>query len=309
MRTNSVMFCGFVLLALSTSITTPASAEIQFLLQSRFVEAGAEATDDIDYDSQSQHIPASGFAPFNEVAQAYGNMGGSGSAASGFQRTTLLPHAIHGFGSHSAWAEVFAEVGSSWASGASRCNIDFRLLEGSPITFQGYVEAYDNGGVAVILGDGTNTYYEYVFNDPNVNDHLDFNESGWLPAGDYHLTLETSGYSNGLPFQNQYAFGAFDVSLILGSATGVGGITHAPSTVTRAYPNPFQSATRIVPSSTARELNVYDLAGRLVRRWMTSEVIEWDGTDQAGRKLAPGVYFVRGVGNATEEPLKLVRVR
>jgi hypothetical protein len=228
-----------------------------------------------------------------------------GCAASGFQRSTLALHAIHVFESHSAYTEVFAEVGSGWASGASRCNIDFHLDQGETVTLRGFVESYDNGGAVVILFSGSKEIYA-IYSGPN--EHLDFDDFFGLSAGDYHLTVETSGYTNGFAFQNQYSFGSIDVSLILSSATDAPAIA-APSAGPLASPNPFRAFTKIRAPAGARELGVYDLGGRLVRSWRAETAVEWDGTDEQGRAVPAGVYFLRAGGEDRSDSVKLVRVR
>lgn len=76
-----------------------------------------------------------------------------------------------------------------------------------------------------------------------------------------------------------------------------------------AYPNPFHEQTRIrcsildtryvIPNLT---LMIYDACGRMVKRFDPVSSIEnqesevsWDGTDQYGRQLGSGVYFLKCV--------------
>jgi len=69
-----------------------------------------------------------------------------------------------------------------------------------------------------------------------------------------------------------------------------------------AYPNPFNPSTRVdfsLGEAGHASLRVYDLAGRRVRTLVDAELeagaheFEWDGRDDAGRRLPSGVYFVR----------------
>lgn len=69
---------------------------------------------------------------------------------------------------------------------------------------------------------------------------------------------------------------------------------------TKAYPNPFQSKTTIsytLPESGEVIINLYDNSGRLIRnllfapQYAGENKIEWDGTNNAGVPLRPGVYF------------------
>jgi FlgD Ig-like domain/NHL repeat len=73
-------------------------------------------------------------------------------------------------------------------------------------------------------------------------------------------------------------------------------------------PNPFRSGTAIrfsVPAgATSFDLRVFDIAGRLVRQLDGGAIApgvhvrNWDGTDQAGRAVRAGIYFVQlGVGD------------
>ncbi|MDH3197391.1 MAG: T9SS type A sorting domain-containing protein, partial [Candidatus Krumholzibacteria bacterium] len=70
----------------------------------------------------------------------------------------------------------------------------------------------------------------------------------------------------------------------------------------RAYPNPFGTAATIafdLPEAMEAEVTVFDAAGRAVRRLehrgyeFGTNRLEWDGRDDAGRRVASGVYFVR----------------
>jgi DNA/RNA endonuclease YhcR with UshA esterase domain len=69
------------------------------------------------------------------------------------------------------------------------------------------------------------------------------------------------------------------------------------------FPNPFNPLTTIrfeVPSATQVTLEVYNVAGALVRTLMSSErmdrgswVVPWDGTDDGGLGVPSGAYFAR----------------
>jgi hypothetical protein len=67
-------------------------------------------------------------------------------------------------------------------------------------------------------------------------------------------------------------------------------------------PNPFrdriefQLSPGIAQSAERRELTIYDVSGRLIRSFALCPMLSalcWDGTDQSGRKVSAGIYFVR----------------
>lgn len=82
-------------------------------------------------------------------------------------------------------------------------------------------------------------------------------------------------------------------------------------------PNPFREAAMIAystPASARVAIGVYDVNGRLVRTVFSGQVdagthqVAWDGRDDAGAKVARGVYFCRmnaGEFSATEKVVLL----
>lgn len=86
-------------------------------------------------------------------------------------------------------------------------------------------------------------------------------------------------------------------------------------------PNPFRGRTLLhlnVSGRGTRSLTVYDVSGRLVRdlsgfvptgAGLTSFKVSWDGTDQAGRQVPAGVYFVRLATEDTAAVEKAVLLR
>lgn len=78
------------------------------------------------------------------------------------------------------------------------------------------------------------------------------------------------------------------------------------ATLGRNSPNPFGGATTIrfaLAAAGPVDLAVYDLAGRLVRRLARGEqtagdhFVTWRGDDEAGHRVAAGVYFYRLTAN------------
>jgi hypothetical protein len=68
-----------------------------------------------------------------------------------------------------------------------------------------------------------------------------------------------------------------------------------------AYPNPFNPYTTLsftLPTATAYRMNIYNVAGQLVRNYEGTgnvglNVITWDGKDNAGSDVSSGVYFYK----------------
>jgi hypothetical protein len=88
-----------------------------------------------------------------------------------------------------------------------------------------------------------------------------------------------------------------------GVTTGVEPTSRASAArLLRNYPNPFNPRTTVdftLAGDAATTLRVYDASGRLVRTLLDSYVaagrhsISWDGSDDGGRSVASGVYFLR----------------
>ena len=82
-----------------------------------------------------------------------------------------------------------------------------------------------------------------------------------------------------------------------------------------ARPNPFRFRCRIeLPGEKAAvtAAAVYDLQGKLVRKWEPSSPVGslvWDGRDAAGRRLPAGVYLARVQAGGTWRSARLVLLR
>ncbi len=73
-------------------------------------------------------------------------------------------------------------------------------------------------------------------------------------------------------------------------------------TIDGAFPNPMQESTRLrfqAPEGGNGQVEVFDVAGRLVHSFELGSVgpgqveVPWDGRDQSGNRVAPGVYLYR----------------
>jgi len=97
------------------------------------------------------------------------------------------------------------------------------------------------------------------------------------------------------------------------TAAGAGDVLPAGVSL-KVYPNPFNQGAKILTPGYGY-LVVYDIRGRMVRSWgspldrATRAVTTfWDGTDNKGRRLASGIYFVQyGVSTANRARVVLLR--
>jgi flagellar hook assembly protein FlgD len=89
---------------------------------------------------------------------------------------------------------------------------------------------------------------------------------------------------------------------------GLGDLSTGTALLNRAVPNPFSGSTafsyRVADGGSKVDVGVYNVAGRLVKTLASGSqdagvfTVTWDGTDAAGVRMAPGVYFLRSrVGN------------
>jgi hypothetical protein len=102
------------------------------------------------------------------------------------------------------------------------------------------------------------------------------------------------------------------------ATTSVPGEFRVPKTGILSSPNPFITGTSLAFTLAQAEpvsLEVYDFSGRLVRSLVRSWLepgprrVEWDGRDNGGRRMAPGVYFARLRTRAGTQEARLVKVQ
>ncbi len=134
---------------------------------------------------------------------------------------------------------------------------------------------------------------------------------------------------DGLLPSGYYATGVEDRANLMGNilsyfgetpvGPGTGVVEGATSALSHAYPNPFNPSTRIAYSVSETgpvSIEVYDIAGRVVRTLLDTELaggatgyVVWDGTDNAGERCASGVYFYRiaAPGFATSRKMVMLK--
>lgn len=81
-------------------------------------------------------------------------------------------------------------------------------------------------------------------------------------------------------------------------------------TAFRAWPNPFAGSVTLAPAASGiTGASVYDNTGRLVRTLAGTGALVWDGRDESGKLVSPGVYFCRATGPGRTAETKLILTR
>jgi hypothetical protein len=121
--------------------------------------------------------------------------------------------------------------------------------------------------------------------------------------GSYWITIMQGGATENMIFK------------VVGFNYGTGveepkpGLPTADRLVVRAQPNPFTGSTNLsvrLPAAGSVNLKVYDNNGRIVRTLAgntavgTQVMFPWDGRNERGQTVPPGIYFYR-VRSATAE--------
>ncbi len=115
---------------------------------------------------------------------------------------------------------------------------------------------------------------------------------------------------------------SFYLAEIQGTAGGsVDAVTaEAPVAAMHVAPNPFTTTAAVrfaAPAEGAARLEVMDVAGRRVRSLDAgsgpagngTRTVVWDGRDERGQAITPGVYFVRLATNAGTQVERVVHIR
>ena len=75
-----------------------------------------------------------------------------------------------------------------------------------------------------------------------------------------------------------------------------------------AYPNPFNSKIKITVGGDmglVDEISIFNITGRRVENVPVEKEIVWDGTNESGKPLSSGIYFIK-VGTGTASILKKI---
>ncbi|NOZ61213.1 MAG: T9SS type A sorting domain-containing protein [Calditrichaeota bacterium] len=140
--------------------------------------------------------------------------------------------------------------------------------------------------------------------------------------GDYHTGVYLSGYSSDPAQRSFYLSTGVDLTgqdfvLSPGSGVAVKDRILQPTTIHlfQNFPNPFNPTTQIrfeLPQPEHVTLSVFNASGQLVKVLQNGRIsagsheIEWDGTDQFGRKVVSGVYFYQLKINNFQEVKRMI---
>jgi hypothetical protein len=234
------------------------------------------------------------------------------------------------------------EIGGTWDGDVMFCNVNDQawteadsaqhiinlplsdsVLQGSGFGDSvGFTQSVDITDVFLVDYNASNMFCTFKLKDPDdgtfnpMPGSYPINSADTLGLGNtafgFHIYFYPSEYSNAPPWLevNYHATGIEESPL------------DDPVKVIKVYPNPFRSEVRIqisevrsdyCPLSSDLCLHIYDLAGRLVRELylvpgnskLATEV-SWDGRNSAGKRVAPGIYFLVRDGFA---PVQMVRMR
>lgn len=159
---------------------------------------------------------------------------------------------------------------------------------------------------------GTDWLWECINADPLFCDPVDCSEAP-TTFGDYHLDAA----SPCLPAQTGgRIYGIYGQGCdIYTSVAGGGGSLLGARPGIVAYPNPFGGEVTLrcsLPGAAAEPIVIYDLRGRLVRTVGIADrsgALVWNGTDDRGRGVPAGTYFVRSGTGEKSAVRKITIVR
>lgn len=159
-----------------------------------------------------------------------------------------------------------------------------------------------------------------------TSDHIAFRSTsaGRIPS----VLLLESGHGDNPHYHNcsdlvdyvDFDYVSDSAKAALGTAARLAGFTSSETPVRaalhRSYPNPFFSSTRIefeLPQVMDVKMTVYDAAGRRVATLIDDGAVGpgklyylWDGTNDAGRRIASGIYFLRFRAGNTDSVRKII---
>lgn len=159
-----------------------------------------------------------------------------------------------------------------------------------------------------------------------------------IPEGDYYIKVDrmpysTAYYGNTTELDNatpvsmgeagNFSVNNVDVELIPMSTTSVeedGNVTNVPGNfeLMQNYPNPFNPTTAIryaLPEASHVTLKIYNLRGELVKTLVDgyqaalTYQVTWNGYNEAGQKVAAGVYLYQLQAGNHKQTMRLILLK
>ena len=237
---------------------------------------------------------------------------------------------------------VFGGDGNIYAAGHSAG--DFTVISLTSMGDTNWTYRYDgpgNGGdvaYSIVYGDDGDIYAAGYSTGSGTD--YDFFVISLTSAGDTNWTYRYDGPESDTDEAISIVYGDDGNIYAAGNSTGSGtdrdftvislnpiiGVEEEPSPLEAASclyqntPNPFYLTTKISFSIGRRaectELKIFDLTGRLVKSFplhttysLLPTVISWDGTNDLGEKVSPGVYFYKLKSGEYTSVRKMILVR
>lgn len=85
-----------------------------------------------------------------------------------------------------------------------------------------------------------------------------------------------------------------------------------PAIEIKAWPMPFSESLNISTSAKSQgtpKISIYNSRGQMIREYIGSDQINWDGKDSQGRDSANGIYFIRATQDNASATTKVIRVK
>lgn len=186
-----------------------------------------------------------------------------------------------------------------------------RWLEYDPATLAGSVPAETN--LRIYFNCGTND--EFLFDDFNQA----FSEALDLAGLSYQYETFVGGHTSHLVQQTRDGLQFLEEAFGTTSGVETDRTPVLSARLDQNHPNPFNPQTTIafeLPKRESVNLQIFDMAGRLVRRLITAEPhtpgrheVVWNGRDDSGRQVASGTYFYRLEAGSYSETKRMVLIK
>ncbi|MCB0303873.1 MAG: T9SS type A sorting domain-containing protein [Calditrichaeota bacterium] len=181
--------------------------------------------------------------------------------------------------------------------------------------------------------DGGSTFEKIFQLDPSVWANNEYQEitvgisdsaavHGMVLSDSCVIRFQQNGLGDFNTLYDEDGFRIDDVSVMVDSRTGIEQIPGSQIAghfeLSQNYPNPFNPSTTIqyrLANSARVELRIYDQLGQLVQTLVSAEQpagtyeVQWDGKNQAGTRVASGIYFYHITTGSWQETRKMLLIQ